>query len=135
MDLESGLVRAVLLATVIFCCAGLVQAQGLRSSDLPGLDSCNVSWDTPGPGSSESMPIGNGDIGLNVWVEPNGDLDLYIGKTDAWSSEVTAGMDPWMKQGGILSKLGLVFVSLSPNPLGPGSVFSGRPSGFGRERS
>ena len=31
------------------------------------------------------MAIGNEDIGLNVWVESNGDLLFYIGKTDAWS--------------------------------------------------
>ncbi|HEY8967897.1 MAG TPA: DUF5703 domain-containing protein, partial [Puia sp.] len=40
---------------------------------LTQLDSCNVSWNEPGPGPAESMPIGNGDIGLNVWVEKNGD--------------------------------------------------------------
>ena len=44
------------------------------------LDANNVSWDIPGPTSSESMPLGNGDIGLNVWVEPSGDLCSFIGK-------------------------------------------------------
>ena len=29
--------------------------------------------------------LGNGDIGINAWVEPNNDLLLYLGKTDAWS--------------------------------------------------
>jgi hypothetical protein len=32
----------------------------------------NVEWDTPGPTSRESMPLGNGDIALNVWVEERG---------------------------------------------------------------
>ncbi len=40
----------------------------------PSLDACNVTWNTPGPSSQQSMPIGNGDIGLNVWVESSGDL-------------------------------------------------------------
>ena len=31
------------------------------------------------------MPLGNGDIGVNAWVEPSGDLLFYVGKTDAWS--------------------------------------------------
>ena len=48
------------------------------------LDRCNVVWDTPGADARGSMPIGNGDIGLNVWVEPSGDLCFFIGKTDAW---------------------------------------------------
>jgi hypothetical protein len=30
------------------------------------------------------MPIGNGDIGANVWVEPSGDLLLLLSKSDAW---------------------------------------------------
>jgi hypothetical protein len=54
------------------------------------------------------MPLGNGDIGLNVWTEPNGDLLFYIGKTDAWSEH------PRAETG--LMKVGLVRVSLSPNP-------------------
>ena len=37
----------------------------------------NVVWDSPSKDSSESMPAGGGDIGLNVWVE-NGDILFYI---------------------------------------------------------
>jgi len=81
----------------------------------PNLDACNVSWDTPGPTSSQSMPIGNGDIGLNVWVEPSGDLAFYIGKTDSWSAQYT---DP---QG--LMKVGGVHVAMSPSPLVAGAPF------------
>lgn len=58
-----------------------------------------------------SMPLGNGDIGLNVWVEKSGDLLFYIGKTDAWS------------ENGRLLKLGRVRVSLSPNSYAPGGAF------------
>jgi hypothetical protein len=31
------------------------------------------------------MPLGNGDIGLNAWVEENGDLVFFISKTDSWT--------------------------------------------------
>jgi hypothetical protein len=44
----------------------------------------DLVWDTPGKNSSDSMPIGNGDIGANVWVEQNGDLLILISKTDSW---------------------------------------------------
>lgn len=64
------------------------------------------------------MPLGNGDIGLNAWVEPGGDLLFYISKTDAWGDQVKPGMDGWMKQGGILSKLGLVRVSFGSGAAG-----------------
>ncbi|HTI09235.1 MAG TPA: DUF5703 domain-containing protein [Puia sp.] len=80
---------------------------------LSRLDTFNIIWRTPGPGSAESMPLGNGDIGLNAWVDPGGDLLFYISKTDAWGDQVTPDMDPWMRQGGILSKLGLVRVSFT----------------------
>ncbi|WP_426668671.1 DUF5703 domain-containing protein [Mucilaginibacter sp. McL0603] len=87
------------------------------------LDSYNVQWDVPGPGSAQSMPLGNGDIGLNVWVEKNGDLVFYISKTDAWGGELDAQKDEWMRQGGVLMKLGAIRVSVSPNPLVKSSVF------------
>ncbi|MAF66440.1 MAG: hypothetical protein CMJ84_12380, partial [Planctomycetes bacterium] len=58
------------------------------------------------------MPIGNGEIGANVWVEENGDLLFYLSKTDAWS------------ENGRLLKLGKVRVTLAPNPLEKGSTFS-----------
>jgi hypothetical protein len=53
----------------------------------------------------------NGDIGLNVWVEENGDLLFYISKTDSWS------------ENGSLLKLGRVRVRLSPNPFERGLPF------------
>ena len=43
-----------------------------------------VVWDSPSADSRGSMPIGNGDIGANVWVEPTGDLVLLLSKSDAW---------------------------------------------------
>ncbi len=83
----------------------------------------NIQWTSPGPGSAQSMPLGNGDIGLNVWVEKNGDLVFYISKSDAWGGEPENQKDPWMKQGGILMKLGAIRVSVSNNPLATSSSF------------
>ena len=55
-------------------------------SDLPEqLAACDVVWDSPSTNSSGSMPLGNGDIGLNAWVEASGDLVFFISKTDAWT--------------------------------------------------
>jgi len=87
------------------------------------LNKYNVAWNVPGPTSQQSMPIGNGDIGLNVWVEANGDLAFYISKTDAWGEE-TEDRGPWMAQGGVLMKLGLVHISFQPNNFTNGSRFS-----------
>ncbi|RJP30682.1 MAG: hypothetical protein C4527_09125 [Candidatus Omnitrophota bacterium] len=50
------------------------------------------------------MPLGNGDVGINLWVEENGDLFFYIGKTDAWSENAR------------LLKLGRIRIHFIPNP-------------------
>ncbi len=51
------------------------------------LKKCNVSWDGASTNESfSSMPLGNGDVGINVWVENNGDLMFYIAKVDAFDA-------------------------------------------------
>jgi hypothetical protein len=67
--------------TLLFCAFLYSPIWGLAQ---PSLDPFNVVWTEPGPGPAESMPLGNGDIGLNLWVEPGGD-------------QVEAGMDGWMR--------------------------------------
>lgn len=52
------------------------------------IDRSNVVWESPVEDARGSMPVGNGDIGLNVWVEPSGDLLFFIGKTDAWDENM-----------------------------------------------
>jgi hypothetical protein len=87
-----------------------------NATPLDSLDSYNVTWDSPSSGPAGSMPVGNGDIGLNVWVEEDGDLLFYIGKTDAWSS--SSGKEE------ILLKLGRIRVQLEPNPFQKGMPFN-----------
>ncbi len=70
------------------------------------VSSNDVVWNEPGRSSADSMPLGNGDIGLNVWTEQNGDVVFYIGKTDAWTE------NPKGTTG--LAKVGKVRLSLSP---------------------
>ena len=67
------------------------------------LDNYNITWTTQSKNSSESMPCGGGDIGLNVWVE-NGDLFFYIARSGTFDENNT------------LLKLGRVRIKLSPNP-------------------
>lgn len=49
------------------------------------LDPYNVIWKSQSKSPSGSMPLGNGDIGANLWVDEQGQLCLYISKTDAFS--------------------------------------------------
>ena len=72
----------------------------------------NIIWDSPSENAFGSMPLGNGDIALNVWVEQNGDLCFYIGKTDSWGDN------------GRLLKVGKVRVECDPPLIFPGAAFS-----------
>ena len=74
------------------------------------LDACNITWTTQSSNSSESMPCGGGDIGLNVWVE-NGDLLFYMSRSGAFD------------ENNALLKLGRTRICLSPNPF-EGTKFS-----------
>ncbi len=67
------------------------------------LDRYNVTWNSQSQNSSESMPCGGGDIGLNVWVE-NGDLLFYLSKSGTFD------------ENNAFLKLGRVRVKLTPNP-------------------
>lgn len=71
----------------------------------------NIVWNTPVKDAFGSMPIGNGDIGLNVWVEENGDICFYIGKTDSWGDN------------GRLLKVGKVRITCDPAVIFPGADF------------
>ncbi|HEY0271906.1 MAG TPA: DUF5703 domain-containing protein [Chitinophaga sp.] len=95
------------------------QATGMAAQLAP----FNVSWSAPGPTASQSMPTGNGDIGLNVWAEPDGDVCFLVGKTDAWGAAAPGEKNNWIKDGGVLMKLGKVRVSVTPNPLATGAAF------------
>ncbi len=69
----------------------------------------NVIWTSQSNNSSESMPCGGGDIGLNVWVE-KGEVYAYLSKSGTFDENNT------------LLKLGRVKLKLSPNPF-EGGVF------------
>ncbi len=86
----------------LFICPIMCAAEVKGSKPANPLDACNVVWDSPSKDSCGSMPLGNGDIGLNAWVEENGDLVFFISKTDSWTDS------------GRLVKLGQVRLRLTP---------------------
>lgn len=97
------------VAGTVVLLAALLGAPSVSEGETAGLpeaalDSCNVVWETPSTGPNGSMPLGNGEVGLNVWVEKDGDLLFYVSRTDSWS------------ECSRLLKLGRVRVSFSPNP-------------------
>ena len=75
----------------------------LVKAQIPVIENYNPIWKTQSNNASESMPLGGGDVGLNVWVE-KGDLYFYFSRSGTFDEHNT------------LLKLGRVKVSLTPNP-------------------
>jgi len=76
----------VIIRVVFALLAGMAVRQGFAAEQsAASAPSYNVVWDSPSQDENGSMPIGNGDLAANVWMEPNGDLVFYLSKSDAWS--------------------------------------------------
>ncbi|QOI99358.1 MAG: hypothetical protein HRU70_02170 [Phycisphaeraceae bacterium] len=89
--------------------ASVVSAAALCGGAPPEMDRCDVVWSSPSGDSAGSMPIGNGTVGANVWVERDGAVVALLSRTDAWSETDR------------LLKLARVRVVLDPSPFaGPG---------------
>ncbi|WP_179413457.1 DUF5703 domain-containing protein [Mucilaginibacter sp. E4BP6] len=89
--------RCLLLCLFVTFSYSSVKAQ------LTELKSNDLTWYTESKNSSESMPCGGGDIGLNVWCE-NNEIYFYISKSATFD------------ENNAFLKLGRVKIRLSPNP-------------------
>jgi hypothetical protein len=96
------------VCSLFFSVATVFAAESSAPADL---EKCNVVWTTPSKDAAGSMPLGNGEVGLNLWVEENGDLQFYVSRTDSYS-EISR-----------LVKLGKVRLSMTPNPFAKGQPF------------
>ncbi len=68
----------------------------------------NVVWTSQSANSSESMPCGGGDVGLNVWTE-NNEVLFYISRSGTFD------------ENNAFLKLGRVRLQFSPNPFENGT--------------
>jgi len=89
---KSGVLLVLLLSTA-----------ALGDALADALESYSVMWNSASKDSSESMPVGGGDIGLNVWVE-NGEILFYIAKSGTFD------------ENNEFLKLGRVRMKLTPSP-------------------
>jgi hypothetical protein len=96
-------------ALFFFLSAGLVLPFWAMAQDK-NLSRYNVIWNTQSQNSSESIPCGGGDIGLNVWVEKD-ELLFYLSRSGTFD------------ENNLFPKLGRVRVKLSPNPFVNGAAF------------
>ena len=80
------------------CClalstAALSLSPAVASEHLPSISTQDVIWTSPSDNAGDSMPIGGGDMGANVWVE-DGDLLLYMERSgffDENNTQLKAG--------------------------------------------
>ena len=49
----------------------------------------NLEWTTPSVKQDDSMPLGNGEVGLNLWMENERDLVFYISRVGAYADNST----------------------------------------------
>ena len=103
-----SLIRASLCAATLMSTQAATPGEASEPADP--LDAFNVVWTSPSQNAHGSMPLGNGDVGINAWVEANGDLVFYVSKTDAWDENAR------------LCKIGRVRVKFDP-PLAPKDGF------------
>ena len=84
---------------------GILAHGGASAADEPVTPTpYEVIWDTPSADYNGTMPLGNGEIALNAWIEPSGDLRFYIARTDAWDDS------------GRLVKVGAVRIKVGDGP-------------------
>ncbi len=57
----------------------------LRAQAPAALDAHDLVWRSPSRDASGSMPIGNGEVGCNVWVTADGVLHALVSRTDSFS--------------------------------------------------
>lgn len=81
----------------------LLEFTGTIISQPKEIDDCNIVWESQSKNSSGSMPLGGGDIGMNVWVE-NDQVFFYLSRSGTFDENNT------------LLKLGRVRLEITPNP-------------------
>ena len=88
-------------------------AEGCKSSTADAADYIphDLVWTTQSSNSSESMPCGGHDIGMNVWVE-GGDLLFYVQQSG------------WFDENNTLLKAGRWRLHVDGNPFGTGDYKS-----------
>lgn len=103
--------RHTLAATIVLLGLGLDPASTLaQDASRPPLPA-DLVWTSPSKDAAGSMPLGNGVLGANVWVEEGNALVVLLSRTDTWS------------EANRLLKVGRLHVRFEPDPFAAGTPF------------
>ena len=94
--------KILVMKKIFLFCLLIIYSKNLFAQPKE-LAAYNVLWTSQSKNSSESMPCGGGDIGLNVWVE-NGDVLFYLSRSGTFD------------ENNQMLKLGRIRLQLSSNP-------------------
>jgi len=100
-----------MLRIVLLLC-GLLATVAARADDA--VSPYEVVWDSPSEDVNGTVPLGNGVVALNAWIDRAGDLKFYIARTDSWDDN------------GRLVKVGAVRVHVGDNVPGRTKTFTQR---------
>lgn len=101
--MKQSLFSGVLGLFLLFNAINIHAQKQTQTTNIPSLTDYSVRWTSQSKNSSESMPCGGGDIGLNVWVE-NNDILFYFSRSGTFD------------ENNAFLKLGRIRLRLSPNP-------------------
>jgi alpha-L-fucosidase 2 len=85
--MKASTLKALIAPSILAFLAAASPACADATPVLEQLAAHNVVWDSPSQDMHGSMPIGNGDLAANFWVEPSGDLVFYLSKSDSWDAD------------------------------------------------
>lgn len=102
--------RTLFLLSLLIC-AGCIPIENDRGNPLPSaFDDYDIIWQSQSKNTSESMPLGGGDVGVNVWVEKN-ELFFYLSQSGTFDEN-----NQMLKQGRLR-------IRLDPNPFAEADSF------------
>lgn len=94
------------MKNILILCVALLMSIAVRAYERESnewIGAYNPCWTSQSSNSSESMPCGGGDVGMNVWVE-NDEVFLYLSRSGVFD------------ENNVFPKLGRIRLSFSPNP-------------------
>ena len=78
--MKRKIILSAIIVHVLLIFAGFISCSG---GDKDASSLYKLVWDTPSKNTDETMPLGNGEVAVNAWIDEQGNLRFYISRLDA----------------------------------------------------